>query len=173
MLQSFLILQRIGTQKFNSHKPSSVSHPLPWCWAKPAIPLHSLSHQDNGKSDYCLGWLGKREKKKKKSNAKKKLKPEKLSQGVCTNTACVSKAVPSISNLPEEHPQAAAGTASAQLLLPHQGDSRPEPSSSVPWDEQCSAPPCPNSHSAELTAASWQETWVVFFFPSFYSSPPG
>lgn len=104
---------------------------------------------------------------------KKKLKPEKLSQGVCTNTACVSKAVPSISNLPEEHPQAAAGTASAQLLLPHQGDSRLEPSSSVPWDEQCSAPPCPNSHSAELTAASWQETWVVFFFPSFYSSPPG
>lgn len=59
---------------------------------------------------------------------------------------------------------AAAGTASARLPLPRRGDSHPEPSSSVPWDEQHSAPPCPNSHSAELTAASWQKTWVCVFF---------
>lgn len=69
---------------------------------------------------------------------------------------------------------AAAGTASARLPLPRRGDSHPEPSSSVPWDEQHSAPPCPNSHSAELTAASWQKTWVCvffFFFPLLFILP--
>lgn len=67
---------------------------------------------------------------KKKSNAEK-LKPKKHSQGVCTNTACVRKAVPSVSNLPEEHLQAPeqqpAPPPAPSSLLPRRGDSRRDP----------------------------------------------
>lgn len=56
----------------------------------------------------------------KKSNAEK-LKPKKHSQGVCTDTACVRKAVPSVSNLPEEHlqaPEQQPGTTTSTQLPP-------------------------------------------------------
>lgn len=172
MLQSFLILQRSGTRTCTAVQRSA-SHPLPRCWAKPAIPLPSLSHWDNRKLDYCLGWPGKRG--KKKSNTKK-LKPEKHGQGVCTNAACVRKAVPSISNLPEKHPQQQQAPPAPGSLCPAEETRTRSQAAAFPGMSSTQLLPAQTHTLQSLQQLLGRRLGCVFFFffpPSFYSSPPG
>ena len=113
----------------------------------------------------------------------KEAQAKKHSQGVCTNTERVRKAVPSTSNLRKEPlptPQQQPGTTAVSPTssrLPGQGDSHPDPRAKQQlfpsWAarRQRSAPPCPKSHSAELMAASWQKTLPLFSFPFYFFFP--
>lgn len=109
--QLLFTLQRSGSQTYAA--ASAALPPNSYHGAGQILPSHCLDSA-TGKmgnkifsclccKDYCLGWLGAEVSAllEKKSSAKK-AQAKKHSQGVCTNAACVRKAVPSISNLREE-----------------------------------------------------------------------